>query len=223
MQPDSILFDCDGVLIDSEVIAIQSERELLSQWGLDYTFETFISRFVGLHNRDFHAALAADAAQAGLCLPEGFGQRLQENNWRRYETELEPIADVRRVLDVFRGSCAVASSSETDKLIRKLQITGLHDLFAPHIYSSDLVTRGKPAPDLFLLAAERLSAVPQRCLVIEDSVNGVRAGLAAGMRVWGFTGGGHADAGLSARLMQAGAVAVYGSHKEIAEALNALI
>ncbi|MBY9068356.1 HAD-IA family hydrolase [Hyphomonas sp. WL0036] len=220
MEFSALIFDCDGVLVDSEAIAIQAERDLLRSWGLDYGFEAFVSRFVGLHNRDFYAALAADAARLGVMLPEGFGQQLQANNWARYEAELTAIEGVADAVAAFGGPLAVASSSEAAKLVRKLEITGLHDLFMPHIYSSDLVTHGKPAPDLFLLTAEKLSAAPEGCLVIEDSVNGVTAARAAGMTAWGFTGGGHADAELAARLTDAGAHAVYATHAEIATALR---
>ncbi|MFN4023834.1 MAG: HAD family hydrolase [Hyphomonas sp.] len=218
----ALIFDCDGVLVDSEVIAIQSERELLAGWGLHYEFETFVSRFVGLHNRDFYTALLADAAALGRTLPEDFGKQIQANTWKRYESDLTAIEGVPDVAGAFSGRVAVASSSEADKLIRKLQITGLHDLFAPDIYSSDLVTNGKPAPDLFLHTAARIGAAPDGCLVIEDSVNGIRAARAAGMTAWGFTGGGHADAGLAGRLAEAGAHAVVASHREIASALQGL-
>ena len=215
---DALIFDCDGVLVDSEVIAIASEREILASWGLQYEFQTFVSRFVGLHNRDFHAAIATDAVAAGLSLPEDFGMQMQANNWKRYETELRPIDGVLEVVAAFAGVQAVASSSEADKLARKLQMTGLHDAFAPHIYSADLVSRGKPAPDLFLHTADQINARPGACVVIEDSVNGVKAALAAGMTAWGFTGGGHADAGLGERLAMAGADMVFYSHKEISRA-----
>jgi HAD superfamily hydrolase (TIGR01509 family) len=216
---EALIFDCDGVLVDSEVIAIQCERELLSEWGLDYGFETFVQRFVGLHNRDFHTALAADAEAAGLTLPDDFRTALHANNWKRYETDLTAIEGVMDVVAAFSGKIAVGSSSEADKLIRKLEITGLHDTFAPYVYSSDLVANGKPAPDLFLLAAERIGAQPETCVVIEDSVNGVKAALAAGMTAWGFTGGGHADAGLAGRLAEAGAHEVFAAHRDIAAAL----
>lgn len=216
---EALIFDCDGVLVDSEVIAIQCEREMLAQWGLEYEFEAFVQRFVGLHNRDFHIALRADAQAAGLTLPDDFGTALHANNWKRYETDLTAISGVLDVVNAFQGLQAVASSSEADKLVRKLEITGLHDTFAPHVYSSDLVANGKPAPDLFLLAADRIGARPETCLVIEDSVNGVKAARAAGMTAWGFTGGGHADAGLARRLTEAGAHGVFASHRDIAAAL----
>lgn len=219
---DALIFDCDGVLVDSEVIAIASEREILASWGLEYDFQTFVSRFVGLHNRDFHAALAADAIAVGLSLPTDFGKQMQANNWKRYETELCPIDGVLEVVVAFAGPQAVASSSEADKLVRKLQLTGLFDTFAPHIYSSDLVTHGKPAPDLFLHVANQIEAQPAGCVVIEDSVNGVKAALAAGMTAWGFTGGGHADVGLGERLAMAGAGMVFSSHKDISRAFGSM-
>jgi HAD superfamily hydrolase (TIGR01509 family) len=219
-QFDALIFDCDGVLVDSEVIAIDCEREILAGWGLDYAFESFVQRFVGLHNRDFHNAIAADAKAAGLTLPEDFRTALHANHWKRFETELMAIAGVLDVVAAFPGLRAVASSSEADKLVRKLELTGLHETFAPHVYSSDLVANGKPAPDLFLLAAQKIGAHPETCLVIEDSVNGVKAARAAGMTAWGFTGGGHVDAGLAGRLSDAGAHGVFASHREIAAALR---
>ncbi|WP_375209938.1 HAD family hydrolase [Hyphomonas jannaschiana] len=216
---EALIFDCDGVLVDSEVIAIQCEREILAGWGLDYAFETFVQRFIGLHNRDFHNAIAADAQAAGLALPDDFRTALHANHWKRFEAELKAIAGVMDVVTAFPGLQAVASSSEADKLVRKLELTGLHETFAPHVYSSDLVANGKPAPDLFLLAADRIGVRPDTCLVIEDSVNGVKAARAAGMTAWGFTGGGHADAGLAGRLTEAGAHGVFASHRDIAAAL----
>ena len=217
---DALIFDCDGVLVDSETISIATEREMLADWGLDYPFEVFVSRFVGLHNRDFHAALAADARANGRPLPDDFADQLQARIWQRFETGLRAIDGVLDVSAAFAGKQAVASSSEAPKLVRKLQLTGLHEAFAPHVYSSDLVTHGKPAPDLFLHAAAQIDARPEQCVVVEDSVNGVRAARAAGMTAWGFTGGGHADAGLGRRLAEAGAHAVFASHAEIAAVLS---
>jgi HAD superfamily hydrolase (TIGR01509 family) len=216
----ALIFDCDGVLIDSEAIGIRVERELLSGCGLDYPLETFLSRFVGLHNRDFYAALRADAVANGRPLPDDFPEVKQREIWRRFETQLAPIAGVQNAAAAFTGALAVASSSEADKLSRKLRMSGRFDIFDPHIYSADAVANGKPAPDLFLYAADALGAQASDCLVVEDSVNGVRAALAAGMTAWGFIGGGHADPGLRNRLAAAGAHAVYASHDEIARALT---
>ena len=102
----------------------------------------------------------------------------------------------------------------------KLSITGLADLVTPHIYSAEQVQYGKPAPDLFLFAANAIEIAPNRCLVIEDSINGVRAAKASGMTAIGFTGGGHRDEGLRARLIDGGADLVCSSHAEIADLLR---
>ena len=214
-RPEAIIFDCDGVLVDSEVIAIAVEREHLSGWGLVYDNEEYLSRFVGLHNRDYHAALRQDAHDRRIDLPDNFPAIIQAAIWTRFEAELSAINGALDLATSFGGPVAVASSSEQDKLHRKLGLTGLAPAFGAHVYSADLVANGKPAPDLFLYAADKLRTPPARCLVIEDSENGVRAGRAAGMTVAGFTGGAHADRGLAARLEAAGAHMIAASFSEI--------
>ncbi|WP_018149558.1 HAD family hydrolase [Henriciella marina] len=220
-KPQAIIFDCDGVLVDSEIIAIAVEREYLGGRGLVYDDETYISRFVGLHNRDYHAALRADASDRGIALPADFPAIIQAAIWTRFTSELRAIRGAVELAAAFHGPVAVASSSEQDKLHRKLEMTGLAPAFGHHIYSADLVEHGKPAPDLFLYAAERLGTAPDTCLIIEDSENGVRAGRSAGMQTVGFTGGAHADAGLRERLEAAGAHHVAASFAEIAALIGA--
>lgn len=221
-KPQAIIFDCDGVLVDSEIIAIAVEREHLGGWGLFYDDETYISRFVGLHNRDYHAALRVDARDRGIALPADFPAIIQAAIWTRFTAELRAIDGALALATGFDGPIAVASSSEQDKLHRKLEMTGLASAFGDHVYSSDLVEHGKPAPDLFLYAADKLGARPDSCLVIEDSENGVRAGRSAGMKTVGFTGGAHADAGLQERLEAAGAHHVAASFAEIASLIGAV-
>lgn len=217
---DAIIFDSDGVLVDSEVIHVAVERELLSEIGLTYEYETYLSRFVGLSMPDFYAALAEDYQQEkGEPFPDDFPERLAERMWPRVEAELKPISGVADLVRAFSGKTAVASSAPTKRLRQKLGIAGLLPLFEPHIYSARMVEKGKPAPDLFLLAAEKLNVSPAKCLVIEDSINGVLAGCRAGMTVAGFTGGSHADKGLNDRLLAAGAHLVFESHSEIASRL----
>ena len=212
----ALIFDCDGVLVDSETIHVAVEIELLAEMGLAYDWESYLSRFVGLGVPEFHAALAEDYAALGQGpFPANFGPRLNARAWPRIEAELTALPGAAALAAKFVGPIAVASSSITPKLRRKLHLTGLTETFAPHIYSADQVARGKPAPDLFLFAADQIKSDPARCLVIEDSVNGVKAALAAGMTAFGFTGGGHADAGLGARLITAGATASFDSHDAI--------
>lgn len=212
----AIIFDNDGVLVDSERIHVAVERELLAQMGLDYDLPTYMARFVGLNNADFQARLAHDfMARYGAAFPSDFRARLDARAWPRLEAELEPIANVADLVRTFDGPVAVASSATTARLRQKLNLTGLHDLFAPHIYSADLVANGKPAPDLFLHAARALHVAPDQCLVIEDSEHGIIAARAANMIPFGFTGGGHSDRGHADRLMRAGAAACFSAHGDI--------
>lgn len=208
MSFDAVIFDCDGVLVDSEVLAIRGERTALAALGLDYSPENYVRRFVGLHDRHFFDHLRADYLAAhGRAAPDDFEERVLDGR-RREMGALAVIEGAGAALSGARerfGALAVASSSRAHFLEGKLRRMGLYDLAAPHVYSADLVPHGKPAPDIFLYAADRLGAVPARCLVLEDSVNGVRAGLAAGMTVWGFTGGGHCFDGWGEKLGQAGA------------------
>ena len=219
-KPQAILFDNDGVLVDSEVIHVQCERGLLAEIGLCYTPETYSARFVGLSTTDFLAALAADhEKQFGQPFPDDFHARLKARAWPRIDAELQAMPGAANLISYWDGPFAVASSAKLYRLRHKLTLTGLIEHFEPHIYSSEMVANGKPAPDLFLHAAAQLGVAPEHCLVIEDSVNGVKAGCAAGMQVIGFTGGGHADAGLSDRLSDAGAHAVVAEHDQVREML----
>lgn len=213
---DAIIFDNDGVLVDSEVILISVERELLAEMGLHYDDQTYVARFVGLSNADYFAALAQDyLTLTGDKFPADFSDQLRQRVWPRIEAELEAIPGVPALVERFGKRTAVASSAVLPRLNHKLKLTDLFDLFDPHIYSSDHVTNGKPAPDLFLHAAARVGVAPPRCLVIEDSVNGVKAGRRAEMLTAGFIGGGHVDEVHGQRLLDAGAHFVVNGHAEL--------
>ena len=221
MKYKCIIFDCDGVLVDSEVIHIAEELRYLAEIGLKYEYEEYLSRFVGLSVPDFDTELSQDCLiKTGEKLPLCFRDQLNARVWPRIENELKAIKDVALLANQFSGKVAVASSSPLDLLRRKLSITNLVDLFSSHIYSADHVSNGKPAPDLFLYASEILDVKPNECVVIEDSVNGIKASVAAGMTPIGFIGGGHASEDLKLRLFDAGAKFVTYSHAEIAEYLR---
>lgn len=220
----AVIFDCDGVLVDSEVLAIRGERTALGGLGLDYSPEEYVRRFVGLHDALFFDHLRADYLEAhGRAAPEDFeelvlaGRRREMHALAVVDGAGEALALARRKF----GAIAVASSSRAHFLDGKLKRMGLFDLVAPHVYSADLVAHGKPAPDIFLHAAERLGVPAPRCLVLEDSVNGVKAGLAAGMTVWGFTGGGHCFEAYGERLAEAGADRVIADYKAFSAAIGA--
>jgi len=202
----AIIFDCDGVLVDSEVLAQEVETQLLADVGLHYDRREFNVRFMGASEADFWALIEADGqTRLGRSISAELRGPMQERVRAVFKDRLAIIPGAREAIAVVRQAKAVASSSSTKALRIKLKMVGLWDLFDPHVYSADHVTHAKPAPDLFLHAASALAAPPAECLVIEDSVNGVRAATAAGMRVWGFLGGGHHDDGSGDRLRAAGA------------------
>ena len=218
---EAIIFDCDGVLVDSEVIFIEEEIKFLAELGLRYDRESYIQRFMGLNNRDWIAELEADYEMAGLGIfPDDFLQRKRARTWPRIRDELQPIDGARQLIERFGGAASAASSSDLDKLIFKLAKTGLKECLEPHIYSAQQVKHGKPEPDLFLFAARQIGVEPANCLIIEDSDNGVKAGMAAAMQVVGFVGGGHATDRLAQQLVAAGAQQIFDSHHEISRYLG---
>lgn len=205
---DAVIFDCDGVLVDSEVLALEVEIAAATEVGLTYDLDEYKARFMGMTTQAFFDLLAEDCrARTGRDLPEGFEERCY-GNYRAALHRLKEVEGAMRMAAAVVHRKAVASSSRADALEEKLRRTGLWEHFAPHVYSTDLVAHGKPAPDIFLYAAKKLAADPARCLVFEDSVNGVRAARSAGMTVWGFSGGGHMTKASSERLLAAGAARV---------------
>jgi HAD superfamily hydrolase (TIGR01509 family) len=217
---DAVIFDCDGVLVDSESLALEVELEILAGCGLSYGRSEFIARFMGRSDLDFRDALDADSRERlGRSLPDDFLEVTHAARIAICRERLVEVAGALEAVSALTLAKAVASSSRSAFLREKLQLAGLVEAFEPHIYSTQLVARSKPHPDVFLHAAEQLGVAPSRCLVIEDSVHGVTAGLAAGMTVWGFTGGGHCDEAAGEALAAAGAHRVVESWPAFAAAL----
>lgn len=215
--PAAVIFDCDGVLVDSEILAIEIEIVLLAECGLTYEPDEYRHRFLGMNDAAFREALDADCRQrTGRALPADFIDRAHHRRWDACQSRLAEVAGCGDAVAALALPKAVASSSGADFLREKLRLTGLLDAFDPHVYSADLVARAKPHPDVFLHAAAQLGVDPGACLAIEDSVNGVRSARAAGMTVWGFAGGGHMDDAAAARLVEAGAAEVVGCWAEAA-------
>ena len=203
---DAVIFDCDGVLVDSETLGLELELQELAALGLVYTPEVYGARFMGMNNNDFYAELDAERRTlVGEPLPAEFRAAQRARMFKACEEELAEVPGAGRAVAAWTGPKAVASSSGSVLLKIKLTTTGLWDAFAPHVYGGDMVERGKPAPDIFLLATSGLGVDPARALVIEDSANGVRAARAAGAEVWGFLGGGHMGVHDAERLIAAGA------------------
>ncbi len=218
MIPELIIFDCDGVLIDSEVIAARIEAEALAALGIPMTAEVVTRRFLGVSDKDMRVAIERDI---GHPLPDDHEARNARLIEAAMVDELQAIPGVREVVTGLPIPFCVASSSTHAKLKHTLGLTGLYDLFAPNIFSTVEVARGKPAPDLFLHAAGRMGAGPARCLVVEDSVAGIRAARAAGMYPVGFTGGSHCGPGHADRLRDAGAAIVIGRLENLTPLLAA--
>ena len=210
---DLVIFDCDGVLVDSEPIALDLLRRTLEETGLDLPIETVRQTFQG-------RSMAGVVAAANV----GFGHVVEiERLWRMQGVLLEelterlrPIAGMAGLLRRLDAKRCVASSSNTKRLRHSLATVGFLEAFGSAVFSADEVASGKPAPDLFLHAAKTMGVPPSRCVVVEDSPVGIEAGLAAGMRTIGFTGGGHAvGQSYRQRLVAAGASEIAVSASEL--------
>jgi len=199
---DLIIFDCDGVLVDSEVISCRAHAETLTRHGYPITAEQVLERFLGVSDREARQTIEREM---GRELPDDFEAQMKQAALQRYTGELGAIPNIGEAIDAIRLPKCVASSGTPEKIHHGLTCAGLYDQLAPHIFSATQVSRGKPAPDLFLFAAEQMKVQPARCLVIEDSVPGVTGGCAAGMIVLGFHGGSHCPPGHAEMLRAAGA------------------
>jgi HAD superfamily hydrolase (TIGR01509 family) len=179
---DLVIFDCDGVLIDSERLAVRTESQILAELGWPLTEAQVIERFVGRSSVYMQAVIEEHIGRPVDWQVE-FELRVREV----CERELEPVDGVIAALDAITVPSCVASSSSHAMLNFKLGLTGMAERFAGRIFSADDVAHGKPDPAVFLFAADSMAVQPYRCAVIEDSVSGVEAGLAAGMTVFAFS------------------------------------
>jgi len=181
-----VIFDCDGVLVDTERIAVRIDVAVLAELGWKMSEAEVIERFMG---KSDDAMTREIEAHTGRKLPEGWEAPFRHLYREAFAAELTPVPGVVEALDAITLPTCVASSGTHEKIRYTLGLTGLYDRFAGRIFSVDDVRRGKPAPDLFLHAAGRMGAVPERCAVVEDSPYGVQAARAAGMRAFGYAGG----------------------------------
>lgn len=183
-QFDLVIFDCDGVLIDSERLAVRVEAEILATLGWPLTEAEIVERFVGRSATYMHQEI-----ECHLGRKIDWEVEFEDRYRLAYSRELRPVDGIVEALDAISTPTCVASSGSHEKMRFTLGLTGLWERFEGRIFSADEVARGKPEPDLFLYAAERMGAVPSRCAVVEDSVSGVMAARAAGMQVYGYSGG----------------------------------
>lgn len=185
---DLVIFDCDGVLIDSEIISARMLVAELMRLGLTIDLAYVERNFLG---RSYPVVMETIRREFGLDLPPEFEAQYREALLAAFQQELKVVPHVHEVFSRIGVPFCVATSSSPRRVEMSLKLVGLTDLVGDRIYTSTLVARGKPAPDLFLYAAATMGVAPDRTLVIEDSLTGIRAGLAAGMTVWRFVGGSH--------------------------------
>jgi HAD superfamily hydrolase (TIGR01509 family) len=216
---DLVIFDCDGVLIDSELLSVEADLACLAEEGIvDLSAEEILERYTGISM----AGMLSDLeTRYGRSFPD-FAPRHRQCLTALFENSLQPIRGIAEVLASLGCKVCVASSSTPDRLRLALTLVGLFDRLHPHIFSTTEVARGKPAPDLFLHAATQMAVEPRHCVVIEDSVPGVIAAVAAGMTAIGFTGGGHCRPGHDSRLYAEGAALVIGDMAQLPAALMRL-
>ncbi len=201
MPFDLIIFDCDGVLIDSEPISCQVLVEALAELGMHISYEEAIATFVG---KSISSNRLYIEERIKKPLPSDFGINLQTRTIQKFKTDLNPIKGIHQAIEAINKPICVASSSNKEWIRSALETVELISHFGDNIFSASQVKHGKPAPDVFLFAAEQMGFSPAQCAVIEDSPTGVKAGQAAGMTVFAYTGTFAAD-----QLRQAGAHVIF--------------
>jgi HAD superfamily hydrolase (TIGR01509 family) len=216
ISPALVIFDCDGVLVDSELIACRVLAEGLAEAGIAIAAEDIAERYVGLSAPAIFADLEA---RTGRSVPDGFAERLRPRLEAAFAAGLSAMPGLAALLASITVKVCVASSSSPARLRHSLSLTGLLDRFHPLVFSAEQVARGKPAPDLFLFAAGSMGVPPEACWVIEDSLAGVAAARAAGMKAIGFTGGSHCRPDQEERLRRAGASAIVARMEDLAALL----
>lgn len=201
------IFDCDGVLVDSEIIAARLEAEMFAEMGYEISAEELAERFAGL---TLPRILELVTEETGIRFPEEFAAKVEKETDVRLARDLEAIAGVQAMLDAIDLPRCICSNSSSARLELSLTPLKLWDRFKPYVYAAREVgsKKGKPAPDVYLYACEQFGVAPGNAIVLEDSVHGVAAGVAAGCRVVGFTGGGHSYPGHAEALSEAGAETV---------------
>jgi HAD superfamily hydrolase (TIGR01509 family) len=213
---DLVIFDCDGVLVDSEVISCRAHAETLTRHGYPITADQVLDRFLGMSDREARLAIETEL---GRSLPDDFEAQMKQAALRRYADDLQNIPYIAETIAAIDLPKCVASSGTPEKIRHGLQAAGLYHLLVPNIFSATQVRNGKPAPDLFLFAAGQMATPAGRCVVIEDSVPGITGARAAGMTVLGFHGGSHCRPGYGDTLRAAGAAATFDDMRQLPDLL----
>jgi HAD superfamily hydrolase (TIGR01509 family) len=213
MPVRGLIFDFDGVIADSEALANTVLAETVTGLGREISLQYALDHYMG---RRWPEVVALIEADIGRKVPDGFSEALKAATLKRFRTDLQEVEGARAFIRQFSWlpQC-IASSSSMDRLRVCLEVLGLSRQFGRNVYSAEMVERGKPHPDIFLLAAEGIEVLPRDCAVIEDSASGVRAGIAAGMTVIGLCAGSHLKPGHAQNLAAAGANYVAANWREV--------
>jgi len=220
MMPQLVIFDCDGVLVDSEMIASRELAAYLTDLGRPTGASECRAAFTGMSIKSVGEMVRRDW---GFELPSDFVEQLRARDRIAFERDLKAVSGVAEVLERLAHSqtaFCVASSGTPEKIRHSLSITSLIDRFDDRLYSASQVAHGKPAPDLFELAAYKMGVMPENCIVVEDAAPGVRGGVAAGMTVLGFVGASHSDPENVEALKAAGAHTVFSDMRELPQLLG---
>jgi HAD superfamily hydrolase (TIGR01509 family) len=216
-----IIYDFDGVIADSEVVANTVLAEMVTSLGLPTTLQDSYSLYMG---KRFAEVIEAVERSIGCALPPTFAAECQARTLARFREELRVVAGAREYIDAFAHiPRCIASSSTPARLALCLDVLGLQPMFGPHVFSASAVARGKPHPDIFLHAAHQMAVSPPNCIVLEDSPSGVEAALAAGMTVIGILAASHIQSKQRARLYSAGAHRVARSFREAEDITRQLL
>jgi HAD superfamily hydrolase (TIGR01509 family) len=214
-----IIFDCNGVLVDSEPIAAAVASEHFTQAGIPISAQTILTHFFGRRPADMVGAVEAHAKRK---LPANFIPTLAAATLERFRADLRAMPHAAHALTWLRGPKCVASSSPMDRIETSLEMTDLFRFFDDNLFSANEVKRGKPAPDLFLHVARQKRVKPSACLVVEDSPAGVNAAAAAGMTAIGFVGSAFAPPDFGRKLTAAGAKMIVADLRQLKSAVLAL-
>ena len=220
MTIDLVIFDCDGVLIDSEPVASRILSETLTAAGIGISEGEVRRRFTGYSDSD---ARIICRDELGIADPEPLFSAMSARLYGEFARSLQPMPGIAEVVSSVRQMKCVASNSTLERLRNSLGLFGLWKDFAPHIYSAEMVARPKPAPDLFFLCVETLGVDPARCLVIDDSPHGIAGGVAAGMKAIGFVDPADPRAGRHEVLRDAGAVMTVTAASGLARAFETVL
>ena len=214
---DLVIFDCDGVLVDSERLASQVWCQFLAEHDVHMTKEDLGEKYAGMTD----AALAeAMRREHGVQFEGNVPLQIEGRCNILFDLELQAIDGVNHVIEKVDGLKCVCTNANLRRLERSLKMTSLIDYFNPaHLFYASMVNKPKPAPDLHLFAADKMGVAPERCLIIEDSVTGVTAGVDAGMTVYGFTGASHLGEAQAKKLYNVGATEVFSDMADVLDAM----